>query len=83
MAGTHTQAVLKKLRKQKFIQLFLKTEANMGLQVSTMANEIRDLLGYLLKLEADVAILKNLNEKLLQRLTGSERQRRAKAQYFH
>lgn len=30
MAGTQTKAVLSKLSKQELIQLFLKTEANLG-----------------------------------------------------
>ena len=74
MAGTHTEAVLNKLTKPELVQLLLNTEANMGAQISTLTAEVKDLSSYLKKLEADVAIVKNVNSRLVEQLVQSERQ---------
>ena len=62
MTGTHTEAVLNKLTKPELILLFLKTEGNMGAQISTLTSEVKELNGYLKKLEEDVAIVKMLTQ---------------------
>lgn len=46
-----------------------------------MSSEIKNILGYFWKLEPDVAILKKVNEKLLQRITDNEMRCWANAQY--
>ena len=53
----------------------------MGSNISAMSSEITDLLQYFKKLEADLAVLKNMSEKLLQRITDNERQRWTNVQY--
>lgn len=53
----------------------------MGSNISAMSSEITDLLQYFKKLEADLAVLKNMSEKLLQRITDNERQRWTIFQY--
>ena len=41
MAGSHIEAVLKKLIKQKLAQLVVNTEANMGSQISAMTMKLK------------------------------------------
>ena len=53
----------------------------MGAQISTLAAEVRQLSSYLKKLEADVAIVKNVNSTLVEQLVQTERQRWEYAQY--
>ena len=74
MGGTHTEAVLKKLTKPELVQLFLNSEANMGAQISTLTAEVKELSSYLKKLEADVAIVKNVNSRLVEQLVQTERE---------
>ena len=69
MTCAHTIAVFNKFSKQKLVQLFLNTEAS---KIFAMSSEFKDLLGYFKKLEADVAILKNVNEKFLQRIMDNK-----------
>ena len=61
MVGTHTEAILNKLRKPELVQLLLNTEANMGAHTATLTAEIKEINNRLNKLEADVAITKNVN----------------------
>ena len=61
MAGTHTEVVLNKLTRPELVQLLHNTEANMGAQISTLTAKVKELLNYLKKLEADIAIVKNIN----------------------
>ena len=81
MADTHTEAVLNKLTKLELVQLLLNTEANMGAQISSLTAEVKELSSYLKKLEADVAIVKNVNSKLVEQLVQTERQCQENAQY--
>ena len=74
MSGTHTEAVLNKLTKPELAQLLLNTEANMGAQISTITAEVKELRSYLKKLEADVAIVKNVNSRIVEQLVQTERQ---------
>ena len=53
----------------------------MGSKISAMSSEIKDLLEHIRKLEANVAALKNVNEKLMKRITDNQRQCWANAQY--
>ena len=72
MAGTHTEAVLNKLTKPELVQLLLNTEANVGAQISTLTAEVKELSSYLKKLEANVAIAKNVNSILVEQLVQTE-----------
>ena len=53
----------------------------MGAQISTLTAEVKELSGYLKKLEADVAIVKNVNSKLVEQLVQTERQCWENVQY--
>ena len=81
MATTHTEAVLNKLRKFELVQLVLQTEASLASQITNQTTEVKDLLGYFKKLESDLAVTKNVNSKLMDRLVQSERQCWANARY--
>ena len=81
MATTRTETVLKKLSKSELVQLVLQTEANLTSQITNLTTEVKDLLGYLKKLEADLAVTKNVNSKLMKRVVQTERQCWTNAQY--
>ena len=81
MSGTHTEAVLNKLTKPELVQLLLKTEATLGSQITDLSKEIKDTLTYLKRLEADIAVVKTVNDRLVERVVKTERQCWENAQY--
>ena len=70
MVATHTEAALNKRSKQELVQLFLNTETNMGSKISAMSSEIKDLLGYFKKLEADISRSKERELKAFTMIHG-------------
>ena len=81
MSGTHTEAVLNKLSKHELVQLLLKTEATLESQITDLSKEIKDTLTYLKKLEADMAVVRTVNDTLVERIVKTERQCWENAQY--
>ena len=81
MSGTHTEAVLNKLTKPELVKLLLKTEATLGSQITDLSKEIKDTLTYLKNLEADIAVVKTFNDRLVERVIKTERQCWESAQY--
>ena len=81
MAGAHTEAVINKLSKLELVQIILNTEANLGSQIAKLTTKVKDLLAHSKKLEADVAIVRNVNSKLVERVVATERQCWENAQY--
>ena len=81
ISGTHTEAVLNKLTKLELVQLLLKTETTLGSQITDLSKEIKDTLTYLKKLEADIAVIKTVNDRLVERVVKTERQCSENAQY--
>ena len=81
MSGTHTEALLNKLTKPELVQLLLKTEATLGSQISDQSKEIKDTLTHLKMLEADIAVVKTVNDRLVKRIVKTERQCWENAQY--
>ena len=73
MAGAHTEAVLNKLSKPELVQIILNTKANLGSQIVKLTTEVKDLLVHSKKLEADVAIVRNVNSKLVENAQYSRR----------
>ena len=67
----HTEATLKSLNKPDVIKLVLQLESEMNKELTS---EIKDLVAQIKKVEADVAIVKNVNEKLVNQLIETERQ---------
>ena len=76
-----TQAVFNKLSKPELVQIILNTEANLGSQIAKLTTGIKDLLAHSKKLEAHVAIVRNVNSKLVGRVVATERQCWENAQY--
>ena len=81
MSGTLTEAVLNKLTKPELVQLLLKTEPTLGSQISDLSKEIKDTLTHLKKMEADIAVIKIVNDRLVERIVKTERQCWKNAQY--
>ena len=81
MATTHTEAVLNKPSKSELVQLVLQSEASLASQITNLTTEVKHLLGYLKKLESGLAVTKNVNSKLVDRVVQTERQCWANAQY--
>ena len=81
MSGTHTEAALNKLSKPELVQLLLKTEASLGSQITDLSKEIKDTLTYLKKLESDIAVVRTVNDRLVERVVKTERQCWENAQY--
>ena len=81
MSGIHTEAVLNKLTKPELIQLLLKTEATLGSQITDLSKEVKGTLNHLKKLEADIAVFKTVNNRLVKRLVKTDRHCWESAQY--
>ena len=81
MSGTHTEAVLNKLTKPELVKLLLKTEATLGSQITDLSKEIKDALTHLKKLEADIAVVRTVNDRLVERVVKTETQCWENAQY--
>ena len=81
MATTHSETVLNKLTKSELVQLVLRTEASLASQITNLTTELKDLLGYLKKLEADLAVTNNVNSKFMGSIVQTERQYWSNAQY--
>ena len=76
-----TKATLKGLNKPDLIKLVLQLESEMNSDIKELTSEIRDLVAQMKKVEADVAIVKNVNEKLVNQLIETKRQCWANARY--
>ena len=81
LAGAHTEAVLNKVSKPDLVQLILNTEANLRSQIAKLTIEVKDLLAYSKKLEAYLAIVRNVNSKLEDRVVAIKRPCLENAQY--
>ena len=81
LAGGHTEAVLNKVSKPDLVQLILNTEANLRSQIAKLTIEVKDLLAYSKKLEAYLAIVRNVNSKLEDRAVATKRPCLENAQY--
>ena len=73
MATTHAETVLNKLSKSELVQLVPQIEANLASQITNLTTEVKDLLRYFKKLEADLTVTKNINSKLMESVVETER----------
>ena len=67
----HKEAKLKGLNKSDLIEMVLQLKSKMN---SGILLEIRDLVTQMKNVEVDVAIVKNVNEKLVNQLIETEQQ---------
>ena len=63
------------------MQLVLQAEASLASQITNPTTEVKDVLRYFKKLEVDLAVTKNVNSKLMERVLQTKRQYWANAQY--
>ena len=56
------------------------TDASLASQITSLTTEVTDILGYFKKLEEDLAVIKNVNAKLIKRVEQTEGQCWANAQ---
>ena len=77
----HTEATLKGLNKPNLIKLVLQLESEMNSDIKELTSEIREIVAQMKKFEVDIAIVKNVNGKLVNQLIETERQCWANAQY--
>ena len=75
----HKEAKLKGLNKSDLIEMVLQLKSKMN---SGILLEIRDLVTQMKNVEVDVAIVKNINEKLVNQLIETERECWVNAQYL-
>ena len=64
----HTEATLKGLNKPDLIKLVLQLESEMNSDIKELTSEIRDLAAQMKNVEVVVAMVKNVNEKLVNQL---------------
>ena len=81
MSGTHREDLQNKLTKTELVQLLLKTEATLGSQISDLSKEMKDTLNHLKRVEADIAVVKIVKDRLVGRLVKTEKQCCENAQY--
>ena len=55
------------------MQLVLQTEASLASHITNLTTEVKDLLGYFKKLEAYLAVTKNVNSELMGSASQTER----------
>ena len=72
--------MLNKLTKPELMQLRLKTEAILCSQIADVSKEVQDTLTHFKKLKANIAVVRNINERLV-RLVKIEKQCWENAQY--
>ena len=77
----HPEATLKGLKKPDLIKLVLQLKSEMNSNIKELTSEIRDPVTQMKKVEADVAIVQNVNLKLVNQLIEAERQCWANAHY--
>ena len=56
------------------MKLVIQTEARLASKLTILATEVKDLRGFFKKQEADLAVTKNVNTKLMERFRQTERQ---------
>ena len=76
------EAFLDKLIKPELIQLLLNTEANLGSIISNLSAKVKVMLNHFKELEADVTTVRNVNDKLVERLVQTEKQYWENFQYY-
>ena len=77
----YAEARLKSFNKPDLIKLLLRPESEMNFDKKEIISEIRHIITQLKKVEADVALVKNGNDKLVNQLIETERQYWTNAQY--
>ena len=77
----HTEVTLKGLNKPDLIKLVLQLESEMNSDIKELTLKFRELVTQMKKVEADIAMVKNVNKKLVNQLIKTEQQCWANPQY--
>ena len=75
------EVILKSLNKFDLNKLVFQLESEMSSDIKELTSEISNLVKEMKKVEVGVAIVKNVNEKLVNQLIKTKRQYWANAQY--
>ena len=75
------EVILKSLNKLDLNKLVFQLESEMSSDMKELTSEISNLVKEMKKVEVGVAIVKNVNEKLVNQLIKTKRQYWANAQY--
>ena len=75
------EVILKGLNKLDLNKLIFQLESEMSSDIKELTSEISNLVKEMKKVEVGVAIVKNINEKLVNQLIKTKRQYWANAQY--
>ena len=75
------EVILKGLNKLDLNKLVFQLESEMSSDIKELTSEISNLVKEMKKVEVGVAIVKNVNEKLVNQLIKTKRQYWANAQY--
>lgn len=75
------EVILKGLNKLDLNKLVFQLESEMSSDIKELTSEISNLVKEMKKVEVGVAIVKNINEKLVNQLIKTKRQYWANAQY--
>ena len=75
------EVILKSLNKLDLNKLVFQLESEMSSDIKELTSEISNLVKEMKKVEVGVAIVKNVNEKLVNQLIKIKRQYWANAQY--
>ena len=75
------EVILKSLNKLDLNKLLFQLESEMSSDIKELTSEISNLVKEMKKVEVGVAIVKNVNEKLVNQLIKTKRQYWANAQY--
>ena len=75
------EVILKSLNKLDLNKLVFQLESEMSSDIKELTSEISNLVKEMKKVEVGVAIVKNVNEKLVNQLIKTKRQYWANAQY--
>ena len=73
MNGTHSETLLNSLIKPELMQLLLNTEANPSLKISNLSTKMNGMLGDFENFEWDKVAVKNVIDKLVERLVLTKR----------
>ena len=59
----------------------MKTEATLGSQIANLSKEVKDTLIHLKNLEADISVVRTVNDRLVESLVKTEKQCRKNTHY--
>lgn len=81
MATIHTESMPNKPTQPELVELALKPQVNTANSIDSLVKKIRDLKQCNERVEADVAVARNVNSKFAEQITDMEKRCQKNAQY--